>query len=68
MKRRRFAGNDPENGECPICPICEEDCETFYRQNGEIIGCENCIEEEDAWYTSYREEIEGWPSSHLRNW
>ena len=33
----------------PICPICGEECETVYRQTGDIIGCNNCISGEDAW-------------------
>jgi hypothetical protein len=41
----------------PICPVCGEECDTYYRDNtyridrhGEILGCENCIDELDAWY------------------
>jgi len=33
----------------PICPVCGEECETIKRQEGEIIGCENCVTDEDAW-------------------
>lgn len=32
----------------PRCPCCGEICETIYRSDGEIIGCDKCIEREDA--------------------
>lgn len=32
----------------PRCPCCGDVCETIYRYDGEVIGCENCIETEDA--------------------
>ena len=34
----------------PRCPICGEDCDTFYRSaEGEIIGCNECVTALDAW-------------------
>lgn len=35
----------------PTCPVCESECGTYYRDiiTGKIIGCENCIDKEDAW-------------------
>ena len=31
------------------CPLCDEPCETIYRDRyGTVFGCENCIEEQDA--------------------
>lgn len=36
---------DPE----VICPVCGCDCRTYYRTlNGEIVGCDECIETVDA--------------------
>jgi len=37
--------------EPPICPVCGRECETVYRAGryGEIVGCDNCIIECDAW-------------------
>ena len=32
-----------------ICPVCGEECETIYKKDGEILGCENCFEAVDAW-------------------
>jgi hypothetical protein len=41
---------DPPDIIYPRCPICGEECETVYslRKTDEIIGCENCISENDA--------------------
>ena len=39
----------PSDDNCPICPISGDECETLYRQGNEIIGCENCIIEVNAW-------------------
>lgn len=35
----------------PVCPICGEECETVYRESGtaNILGCNNCLIQEDAW-------------------
>lgn len=34
----------------PICcPLCGEECETFYRADGEIVGCDMCIEAVEAY-------------------
>ena len=34
----------------PMCPRCGRECETiYYDSNGDIVGCENCIECWDAW-------------------
>ena len=30
------------------CPICGEEAETFYLQDGIVIGCEHCVETADA--------------------
>lgn len=31
-----------------ICPVCGEECETIYRKDSEILGCDNCVEAIDA--------------------
>lgn len=31
------------------CPMCGAECETFYKGDGQIIGCENCITKVEAW-------------------
>lgn len=34
----------------PHCPVCESEANTFYKDRfGHILGCENCIDEVDAW-------------------
>ena len=33
-----------DNGEETRCPECGAISETYYRRDGQIIGCENCIE------------------------
>lgn len=51
------------NGEDPPpevhCPWCGDDCETLYiDSNGDVAGCEHCIERVDAydWAQAHREE------------
>ncbi len=41
-------GKEPEH---PRCPVCGEECDMIYRHDGDIVGCDNCIEESDAWET-----------------
>lgn len=43
-KLRRFGVPADDNVECPMCG---SEAETFYRKNGVIIGCEDCIESVD---------------------
>ena len=34
----------------PVCPVCHEGCDTFYRDDsGDIVGCNNCLTAYDAW-------------------
>lgn len=36
--------------EPPIfCPICGEECASFYKLDGRIVGCDMCIEKVDAY-------------------
>lgn len=44
----------PEEGE-PICPVCGEECEGLYIADGDVIGCDCCVDRVDAW---------DWLSSH----
>ena len=46
--------DDPRNTEhyssrVPICPVCGAECEIVYKDGHEIIGCNECITEEDAY-------------------
>ena len=39
--------NQPEY---PICPVCGNECEKVYKDSyGEIVGCDECLAEHDAW-------------------
>ena len=31
------------------CPVCGEECIIIYKQCNDILGCENCITQYDAW-------------------
>lgn len=34
----------------PICPVCGAECEKIiYSTQGDIVGCDECIKEVDAW-------------------
>ena len=41
-----------------FCPVCDEECETIYRDKfGEVFGCENCITTQESyeWAEAQRE-------------
>lgn len=42
----------------PVCPVCKRECERIYHFTGdrEPIGCENCIEWDDAGNWDFEEE------------
>ncbi len=44
----------------PTCPICGSECERIYHMSGggDAIGCENCIEWDDAfdWMCEHEED------------
>ena len=43
----------------PVCPVCGEECDTVYLDmNDEIVGCDRCINMEDAYEYLYDEEVE----------
>ena len=45
--------------EPPICcPVCGEECKTFYKVIHEVVGCENCVEKVDA-YEATQDMLEG---------
>ena len=31
-----------------FCPVCGQECYTFYKVQGEIVGCYMCVEKVDA--------------------
>lgn len=40
----------PKEPRPPRCPMCGAECESIFRRpDGEILGCENCVEIEDSW-------------------
>ena len=41
--------SDPPERSVPVCPVCGQECGTFYRDLfNEIVGCDECIKTEDA--------------------
>ena len=38
----------PEPDAPPRCPVCGEECETFYICDDEVIGCDRCVATADA--------------------
>lgn len=41
---------EPKGYDVPVCPVCGEETDTYYKnENGEIVGCDNCITAVDAW-------------------
>lgn len=45
--------------ECPRCPVCERETDTFYKNEyGDIVGCDECIRRVDAWEETEWPEIE----------
>lgn len=51
---------EPKEPEQPICPECGEECEVIYLVNGNVVGCDNCVTEKDAydWMDEMREASE----------
>lgn len=39
----------PDEPRRPHCPVCGEECEQMYKRGNEILGCDNCIVEVNAW-------------------
>lgn len=50
ITRMNKCGTLSTEDEKPVfCPICGEECESFYKLDGRIVGCEMCIEKVDAY-------------------
>lgn len=48
---------EPWEPELPKCPVCGEDCRTFYLDfTSEIIGCNRCIRDVDSFVWMEREQ------------
>lgn len=43
---------DSKEPEMPKCPICHEDCNSFFKNSKEqeIVGCENCMKIIDSYF------------------
>ena len=48
---RTLVSGYPDAVRFPMCPVCGEETDTFIksRLSGEILGCDNCVSESDAW-------------------
>lgn len=45
-----FSNPEPPEQNMPRCPECGEECETIYRgRDGQILGCENCVDALNAY-------------------
>lgn len=44
----RLEPPEPDPFAPPRCPVCGEECETFYVNDYEIVGCDRCAEAVDA--------------------
>lgn len=47
--RGLFRYRRPEDYDVPYCPMCGEDCTIYYKRCGEIVGCDMCLDDVDAW-------------------
>ena len=57
---RKERSLEPREDDNPICPVCGWECETLYRnENGDVLGCDVCIETKDAaeWWQEHEEEM-----------
>ena len=58
---REAERNGLDCGDTVSCPICGDECETFFVSlDDEVLGCENCVKVEDAcnWMDDHKEEFE----------
>lgn len=39
----------PEKPDYPCCPICGQECETIYKIDNEVVGCDQCMTTRNAW-------------------
>jgi len=55
--------------EQPICPECGFECEVIYIANGDVVGCDKCIVEKDAydWMDEMREASAADKGSYYRD-
>jgi len=49
---------EPPTKSNPICPLCGCECYTIFLRFGEVIGCDECVDNEDAyeWMKEQEEE------------
>lgn len=42
---------DGQESEAYRCPVCGKECESIFKHKGtgEIVGCDNCVEDVDPW-------------------
>lgn len=40
----------------PRCPICGQECKTIFWKETEVVGCDECLEQQRAW--DYQEDFE----------
>ena len=48
-RAERFGSRAFEEEQPIKCPVCNQECETFYKKHGEILGCDMCVDIVDVW-------------------
>lgn len=48
-RMNKFGTLSTEDEKPIFCPICGEECESFYKLDGDIVGCDMCVEKVDAY-------------------
>ena len=49
IERTERTGLAPWQKDWPVCPLCRAEASVFYVIDDEVIGCDVCVEEKDAW-------------------
>jgi hypothetical protein len=45
----RIMRDGPEQYPAPCCPVCGQECDTFFKDRfGDIFGCDECVTRTDA--------------------
>ena len=46
---------EPVEEPVPVCPVCGAECEKLYMIGNDVVGCDECMWEQDAY--EYMEEM-----------
>ena len=48
-RMNRYGTLATEDEKEPVCPVCGKECDTLFKRNGEVVGCEMCVKAVDAY-------------------